>query len=132
MAAVIRCQEELLFAVRAFEPRSGYLDFPGGFVDPNESLEEALFREIKEELNFTLTAKVQYLFSYPNAYQYETVTYHTVDSFFQITLSEKPHLIAADDVSEVRWIRLAELEPAQLAFASTRQAVRTLLEHPRT
>ena len=127
VAAVIRCQQEYLFAVRAFQPRAGYLDFPGGFVDPDESLEEALHREIKEEINLNLTTEIRYLFSYPNAYQYETVTYRTVDSFFISTLLTKPQLTAADDVSAVCWIALKDIEQEQLAFASTRKAVQALI-----
>lgn len=42
---------KILLGRRARDPEKGLLNLPGGFVDPNESFEEALAREIKEELD---------------------------------------------------------------------------------
>ena len=50
-ALILDDQNRLMFAKRAFDPHKGSLDLPGGFVDKDESAEEALKREIKEELN---------------------------------------------------------------------------------
>ena len=47
-------QDEVLVAVRARNPGKGLLDLPGGFVDPGESLEVALRRELQEELRFDM------------------------------------------------------------------------------
>jgi len=40
---------DLLLAVRANEPSKGTYDLPGGFVDMDETGEEAIVRELKEE-----------------------------------------------------------------------------------
>jgi NADH pyrophosphatase NudC (nudix superfamily) len=42
---------ELLVCTRAKEPAKGTWDLAGGFVDENETAEQAICREIKEELN---------------------------------------------------------------------------------
>jgi len=47
-------QDGILFTVRTKEPGLGQLNFPGGFVDHNESLEQALVREIHEELSLSI------------------------------------------------------------------------------
>lgn len=74
VAAIVCCNGHILFNVRAKEPALGYLDLPGGFVDYDESLEQALTRELKEELNIAIS-QWQYFCSQPNTYKYKDITY---------------------------------------------------------
>lgn len=61
---------EILVAQRAAHKHQGGLwEFPGGKVEPNETFEAALYREIYEELGVTiLQAKpfMQYIHAYPD------------------------------------------------------------------
>jgi NADH pyrophosphatase NudC (nudix superfamily) len=91
VALIIRCDNQILFTKRALEPALGLLDLPGGFVDPGESLEQALKRELHEELNLDIS-KPKYLFSYPNQYLYKDVNYDTCDSFFEVKFDAPPKL----------------------------------------
>jgi len=120
---ILRCKGDVLFSVRGREPAKGYLDFPGGFVDPNESLETGLSREISEELSWEMREKPRYLFSFPNTYEYESVTYRTVDSFFLLDIGEKPTLTAQDDVADLRWVPINDVLDEDLAFDSMKLAV---------
>jgi ADP-ribose pyrophosphatase YjhB (NUDIX family) len=122
---ILRCGDEFLFSVRANAPSKGLLDFPGGFVDPGESIEEAFVREMDEELGWC-PEDFQYAFSSPNTYLYQGVNYHTSDVFYYVEVEEKPVIQAADDVAELRWIRLPELQEDRLAFDSMRLAVAQL------
>src|SRR3990167_5169640 len=58
---------EIMLVKRKYNPKKGYWDLPGGFVDLNESGEECSRREIIEELGIKLK-KLIYLGSYPDKY----------------------------------------------------------------
>ncbi len=125
VGAIIRYGSEILLAVRAREPARGMLDLPGGFTDPGESLEEALQREIQEELGLDLR-RPRYLFSFANTYLYAGVVYQTTDVIFEFRLRHKPAIVAADDVAAVRWLELHEIQREDIAFESIRQAIARL------
>lgn len=83
----------VLFERRAKEPRKGFLAFPGGFVDPDETLEEACFRECREEIGVE-PVSLKYLASYPNSYEYKNVLYKTCDVFFEAVMPENAEFVA--------------------------------------
>ena len=78
----------ILFEVRAKEPRKGFLCLPGGFVDPDESAEDAVVRECHEELDAEVYGS-KFLCSFPNTYEYKNIEYKTCDIFFKTKLPAK-------------------------------------------
>lgn len=123
VALIIRYDNKILFTRRALEPASGLLDLPGGFVDPGESLEQALIRELLEELNLDVTNPT-YLFSCPNQYLYKDINYDTCDTFFELRLDALPSVEKEDsEVSEVCWVDIKDLGLQQVAFESTKRAL---------
>ena len=78
----------ILFEVRAKEPRKGFLCLPGGFVDPDESAEDAVVRECHEELDAEVHGS-KFLCSFPNTYKYKNIEYKTCDIFFKTKLPAK-------------------------------------------
>ncbi|ENO8808379.1 NUDIX domain-containing protein [Photobacterium damselae] len=124
MVAIV-VNDEVLVAIRGRDPKKGMYDLPGGFVDPNESLEQAAVREIKEELGLSIYS-LTYVHSYSNTYQYKTVEYKTCDCFFIVKLDQKPTVIAQDDVAEVQWVNIHNIDITQFAFTSTQQAIEQL------
>lgn len=51
VAAIIKKEDKILIAERGYGEFKGMYEFPGGKVEPGEDKEEALKREILEEMN---------------------------------------------------------------------------------
>jgi ADP-ribose pyrophosphatase YjhB (NUDIX family) len=113
----------LLVTVRAGEPHKGMLDLPGGFVDPGERAEEALAREIREELSLEVTS-LEYLGSSFNEYLYRGVTYPTTDLAFRCTVAPGAEPAPADDVADWHWLPPEDVELDRLCSDSMREFVR--------
>jgi len=113
---------DLLVCKRAKEPAKGTYDLPGGFVDNDESAEQAIIRELKEELNAHAT-EVKYLFSLPNTYLYSGLTIPTLDLFFECKLENYELLKAADDVAGFEFMNPGELNPENFGLNSIKKAI---------
>lgn len=121
-ALIVNPANELLITVRAADPGKGQWDLPGGFVDPGESAEEALRREIREELHLTVDS-MHYFCSVPNEYVYRKVTYMTLDLAFICQVADFTKLSAADDIESVMFVGDGQLVPEKFAFDSIRTIV---------
>ena len=117
VAVIIKHEDQIVLVKRARNPKRGMLDFPGGFVDPFESLEEAVHREIAEELGIELE-EVKYLDSAPNVYEYRGVTYLTTDCYFTGRAKDFSQIKPADDVSDYILVDPKEIDLDQMAFES--------------
>ena len=117
---------KVLFEKRAKEPRKGFLALPGGFVDPNETAEEACFRECKEEIGVE-PLSVKYIATFPNTYEYKNVLYKTCDIFFEAVLPENAELHAQEGevlgFEEVSIKNEEDLKDVSLAFESARKTL---------
>lgn len=133
--------KNVLFEVRAKEPRKGFIALPGGFVDFDESAESAIIRECSEEIGVQLKPEeVKFLCTNPNTYPYKNILYKTCDIFFTAPLPEK--FKDMDDFisslkaqeSEVSGLQackvttLEEVENLPLAFESSRVTLRKFVK----
>lgn len=126
-AFILNSRGELLVERRGKEPAKGMLDLPGGFIDNDETAEEGIAREIREETGLCVTAS-EYLFSLPNIYMYSGMEIHTLDMFFRCSVEEDCAPQAADDAAECFWVPLSDIHTEQFGLRSIRHALRRFLD----
>jgi NAD+ diphosphatase len=122
-AAILECDKKVVLIKRAREPGKGKLDLPGGFVNPNESAEEALRREIEEELKIEVGG-LEYLGSYPNVYQYKGVVYYTCDLFFHSKIDAIGPEFDRTEIEELLLVDPLEIPEDRIAFESIKIGLR--------
>ena len=112
----------ILLTVRAKQPELGKLDLPGGFINLKETAEDALIREIKEELNLNVE-QVKYFCSIPNVYEYKGLNYNTLDLFYTCSVKDFGQIKVADDVSDYLFQKADEIETDKIGFSSVRKGL---------
>ena len=113
---------------RKHEPRQGTFDLPGGFVEINESVEDAARREIFEELHVEVSS-MNYIGSFPNEYVYKGVSYYTCDMAFVCPIPEGTLLHPSDDVSEALIIKPKDIDHQQISFPSISNILRLYISN---
>ncbi len=126
VACIIENKGKVLVVERNRDPGKGMYDFPGGFVDPNESAEEAALRELKEELGIEPEI-LRYIGSAPNHYAYKGIDYTTCDIFFVCELNQPNLVMDKSEIASVQWVSPEALDGRKFAFESMRKAI--LLYH---
>lgn len=127
---IINDKNEVLVARRAHDPGKGEYDTPGGFVDPLESLEEATWRELKEELGLQRTndMSLEYIGSGGDTYAWGEETVFVCSSMFSLQLHDDIKVEANDDVASIEWIALEDLNPDDYYFASQIKCAKLLID----
>lgn len=126
VAVILNDAGELLVARRGVNPAKGTLDLPGGFADMDETLEEAVCREVYEELNIKVK-ELKYLLSKPNVYPYSGFEVHTLDSFFMCRVEDFAAMRVGDDVSEAFFLNVTEIKVQDFGLPSIRSGLLTML-----
>lgn len=120
----------MLLIRRGREPGKGKYSVPGGFVDAGETAEEALVRELREEVNLEV-GSVEYLCSSPNRYLYRGVVFPVLDLVFVCGGCSLESLQFSDEVEGYELVRPEEIDPDSLAFPSIRHALNRYCERKR-
>jgi mutator protein MutT len=125
--ALIRNSEgKFLFTCRKNDPAAGKLDFPGGFVNIGECSEDAVRREVMEELGLDLT-KVEYRMSMPNRYLYRGIVYFTLDLVYICECEDFSGISANDDISGFVFMDINDVNPDDLGLESVKEIVSQLV-----
>lgn len=121
--AVVTRRGRVLLARRANPPCAGLWDLPGGFLEAGETPEQALRRELREELGVKVRRARLVSFE-PDHYGPDG--FPTLTAVYRVDLTPGP-IHCADDVAEVRWCPVTEIPFRSLAFLSMRRAIRKCL-----
>jgi ADP-ribose pyrophosphatase YjhB (NUDIX family) len=121
-AIVLDASGRVLLGRRGIEPFMGLWDTPGGFVEPGESLEQAVRRELREETGAEVEV-VRLIATIPDFYGDADEAEPTLNAFYECRIvAGEP--VAADDVAELRWFEPDALPPpGELAFDCVRSAL---------
>lgn len=102
VAAVIESENKILATKRGYGEFSGLWEFPGGKIEPGESKQEALKREIMEELEAEIEVN-----DLVTTIEYDYPSFHLVmHCYFCDHINEKINLIEHE---EARWLNIDEM-----------------------
>ncbi len=109
VAAAIIKKDNVIFATqRGYGDFKDYWEFPGGKIEPGESPEEALHREIMEELKVTVgidahLTRVEY--DYPDFHlSMNCFLCHLESGELTLTEHEAARWLKAEELEEVGWL----------------------------
>lgn len=103
VAAVIRKGDRIFATQRGYGEWKDYWEFPGGKVEPGESPEEALKREIREELSTEINVD-----RFLCTVEYDYPKFHlTMRCYLCSLLTEAMHL---NEHEAARWLHEDELD----------------------
>lgn len=131
--AVVTCCGYVLLIKRKSYPGKGLLALPGGFINPNELLEEGCLRELREETKIKIPLPVlkgsitsRGVFDHP----LRSVRGRTITHAFYIELKDKelPKVKGSDDAESASWFPLSEvLSHPELCFEDHGQIIESFV-----
>jgi bifunctional NMN adenylyltransferase/nudix hydrolase len=119
--AVVVQSGHILLVERKARPGKGLLALPGGFVDQNETLKNAVIRELREETRIKVPAPVllgsiskQEVFDNPN----RSLRGRTITHAYLFALKDDPRGLpkvkGGDDAKHAFWLPLSKIDPETL------------------
>lgn len=106
VAAVIRDGDKIFATARGYGEYKGWWEFPGGKIEVGETPQQALTREIREELDTEI--RVEELI---DTIEYDYPTFHlSMDCFWAEVVAGRLVLKEAEDA---RWLTKETLESVQ-------------------
>jgi len=98
----------VLLIQRKREPFKDYWALPGGFVDENETLEEAIVREVREETGIILSLnEIQQFKAYSDPHR--DPRQRTITMVFVAFVASDIFFEAGDDAQKAKWFALSNL-----------------------
>ena len=124
VGAIIESPQGVLLAQRNHPPFEGYWCLPGGHIEFGEDVDDALYREIREETGLSITK--HRFFGYFTEY-YPDLDWHAVALMF-VVQAEGVEVRQRSEVKQLRWFSRQELPGMELAFRHTEVVKRYLAE----
>ena len=102
VAAVIRSEDKIFATARGYGEFKGQWEFPGGKIEPGEKPEEALVREIQEELDVKIEVG-----DLIDTIEYDYPSFHLSMDCFWCNVTEGE--ITLKEAEDARWLNKDEL-----------------------
>lgn len=122
-ALVTDAEGRLMLVKRGIEPNYGKLDLPGGFIDPMETAENAVKRELDEELGLKVKS-LEYLGSAPNEYVFSEFSVFTLDMAFKTKAESLDNLKPMDDILDYKFYCESDIDYNEIPAPSIKQFVK--------
>lgn len=122
-ALITDANKRLMLVKRGVEPDFGKLDLPGGFIDPGETAEDAVRRELWEELGLKIKS-LKYISSAPNEYIFSDFSVFTIDFAFEVIAESLERLNPMDDILEYKFYSEDETDYNEIPAPSIRKFVK--------
>ena len=106
VAAVIQSSDKIFATARGYGEFRGQWEFPGGKVEAGETPEEALKREIREELRVDIDVG-----NLIDTIEYDYPAFHLSMNVFWCTITSGS--IELVEAESAKWLRADELETVQ-------------------
>lgn len=118
----------VLLLIRGKDPGKGRYGLPGGFIDPGETAEDALAREVREEIGLEVTSQ-RYLTTLPNEYTFRGFVLPVTDMFFVAEVASFDGIRSVDgEIAGWHFCHPGPAELRRMAFKSNRKALRKFLD----
>lgn len=107
VAAIIKKDGKILVTERGYGEFEHLWEFPGGKIEDNESKEEALIREIKEELNADIEIEKFALdleYEYSTFYLYMSCFICSLKSDFELLEHHNAKWLSKEDLNLIDWV----------------------------
>lgn len=137
--AVVIQGGHILLIQRGFSPGKGLWALPGGFINPKESLEDCVIRELVEETKIKvpeviLRKAITYskVFDHPD----RDLRGRTITHAYLLDLNggngELPRVKGSDDAKKARWFKISEvLEMGEIMYGDHLHIIETLVARAR-
>jgi mutator protein MutT len=127
VAVIYNEKGELLLTRRKNNPAKGFFDLPGGFVNIGETAENAVIREIREELNIDVSA-CKFMATFPNEYVFDGIQYFTEDIVFLCKIADFSSMSANDDISNYEFRLIDKINVYEIGLNSIKNVIKFLKE----
>ncbi|MDR1983849.1 MAG: NUDIX domain-containing protein [Prevotellaceae bacterium] len=127
VAVIYNDKNEILLTRRKHNPAKGLLDLPGGFVNLGETAENAVIREVKEELNIDIS-ELKFIATFPNEYVFGGIQYFTEDIVFLCKVADFSNISANDDISNYEFRKVDEININEIGLLSIKNVINKLKE----
>ena len=126
VTAIIVRDGKMLMLRRNEEPFKGMWDLPGGYLHGIETHEQALKRELLEELGIVELKGFEYITQIAGTSTFEEKTIPIISSFYLVNIGDD-EIVLNEENSEYHFVPIRDIKIDEVAFDSNQQALKEII-----